>query len=66
MKLLQPLVYILGAYFLGGFIVLCGGALSELVDKNSNWFRVAAIYLGVGGITWYLFHIVTNSDNDDV
>jgi hypothetical protein len=63
-KLLKPVGYIIGAYFLGGVIVLCAGALTELVDMKSTWIRIAIIYLGVGGTTWWLFR--SHTDTDDV
>jgi hypothetical protein len=65
---LLKILYVIPAFFLGGFIILVGGALAEAQDIHDSYLGRFILFTIVGGIAWYLWDVITNpkhKDNDN-
>lgn len=57
---LLKVLYIVPAFFLGGLIILIGGALAEVQDAHNSYLGRFILFTIVGGIVWYLWKAITD------
>jgi hypothetical protein len=60
---LLKVTYIIPAFFLGGFIVLVGGALAEVQDAHNSYLGRIVLFTIVGGSVWYAWNAITDPKN---
>lgn len=62
-KELWKVLYIVPAFFIGGVIVLVGGALAEIQDAHNTYLGRIILFTIVGGSAWYIWNIYTDPKN---
>jgi flagellar biosynthesis protein FliQ len=62
---LVKVIYIIPAFFLGGVIVLIGGALAEIQDSHDTYIGRFILFTIVGGIAWWFWNSMNDSKSDD-